>query len=164
MLPSLATIKWIAAAVTLLVVFGFGWSHGSEHVQAKWDSEKAALNAEAARQIQEAQEQVRKVEQDSVRRVAAADAKYQAVLREKKSEESAAIDRARTGGLRINAKCPSSPNAVSDSAASTSNGNGETRAELSQEAGEFLVRLAAEADRVTEQLNACQAILEEDRK
>jgi hypothetical protein len=142
----------------------FAWHQGALSIQSQWDAEKAALNAEAAKQIQEANDRVAAAEREAVRKVAATDAKYQAVLKEKRSEEAIAIARASTGGLRINAKCPGNPNAVSGSASSSSSSDGEARVELSKADGDFLIRFAAEADRLTEQLNACQTLLEEERK
>lgn len=164
MFPSLASIKWIAIAIAAALMLSFAWHQGALSIQSQWDAEKAALNAEAALKIQEAQDRVIATERESARRIAATDAKYQAVLKEKRSEETTALVRASTGGLRINAKCPGNPSAVSSSTASSSSSDGEARVELSKADGEFLIRLSAEADRITEQLNACQSLLEEDRK
>lgn len=163
-MPNLALVKAIAVALILAATFAFGWSTGSEHVQAQWDRERAELNAQAAKAIEEANSRVRKAEQASSNRIAQSEKLYLTKLKEKSHEENFAIDRARTGGLFINAKCPSRLDAMPDATQLAGSGHGETRVELPKKDGEFLIRLAAEADRVTEQLTACQAILESERQ
>jgi hypothetical protein len=157
-------IKWGAIALLILSVFGSGWHLGAKNVQSKWDFQSAVVAAESAKTLQEAQERVLTVERESVAKLVSVQAQYQKQLKGKQSEEASAISLAYSGGLRIDAECPSNPSALSNTAASTTGGNGTTRVRLSKEAGEFLVRLAAEADRVTEQLTACQATIEADRK
>jgi len=163
-MPSLATLKWIAIGVVVAAAFGAGWSWNGDRLQAAWDAEKAELNAEAVEAVQAAMSNALEAERDAAQKLAATSTKYQKALKEKQGEEAAAIDRARTGGLFINAKCPSSGDGVSEASSGASGRDGETRVELPREDGEFLIRLAAEADRVTEQLNACQSILEQERK
>ena len=38
-----STIKWIAISLVVLAVCALSWNLGEDHVQAKWDAEKAAL-------------------------------------------------------------------------------------------------------------------------
>jgi hypothetical protein len=163
-MPSLASLKWIAIALCVVVAFGAGWDLGGDRVQAKWDAEKAELNAKAAEAIQTAMNRTLAAEREAAAKVAATSAKYQMKLQEKQSEEVAAIEHARAGGLYINAQCPSGGNSVSQTGSGSSGRNGEARVKLPDETAESLLRLAAEADRVAEQLNACQNILEEERK
>lgn len=161
---NLTTIKWALVATALLGAFASGMKIGRDGVQAAWNAEKAAMNADAAEQIQQAMNKALATERESAKKVAEVSAKYQAVLKEKHHAEAAAVERARTNGLYVNAHCPAAADPVSDVAASTGGHHGEARVRLSEEDGEFLVRLAAEADRITEQLSACQAILESERK
>lgn len=163
-MPNLALVKAIAVALILAATFAFGWSTGSDRVQAKWDRERAELNAQAAKEISEANARVRAAEQATSARVAQAERNFINKLKEKSHAETLAIDRANTGGLFINAKCPNNSNAVSGSASGAGTSDGETRVELPRADGEFLIRLAAEADRVVEQLNTCQSILESERQ
>lgn len=158
------TIKWAAIGCVVIAAFMFGWTQGSLSVQAQWDKEKAELNAQAAKEIQEANDRVRAIERESYLKVAQTEQIFNKKLKEKDLEEVNALNRARTSGLFVNAKCPSSINAVSGAAKNSSSGDGETRVELHQADGEFLIRFAAEADRVTEQLSACQKLLEDERK
>lgn len=163
-MPSLAQLKWIAIALCVVAAFGAGWNLGGDRVQAKWDAEKAEMNAKATEAIQQAMNRTLAAEREAAARVAATSAKYQRKLQEKASEEAAAIANARAGGLYIDAKCSGGGNGVSETASSSSGRNGEARVKLPDETAESLLRLAAEADRVVEQLNSCQNILEEERK
>jgi len=161
---SITTIKWVAIGVALFVACAFSWHQGALNVQSKWDKEKAEMNAQAAKEIEEANNRVRAAERAANARVAKTEQLFNQKLKEKSREEDDAVNRARTGGLFVNAKCPNRQDAVPGASADSSAGNGETRVELPQADGEFLIRLAAEADRVTEQLSACQRILEDQRK
>jgi hypothetical protein len=161
---NLTMLKWAAIGLVVCLSFIFGWNQGSLNVQAQWAKEKAELNAQAAKEIEEANNRVRAVERESYIKVAQTEQLFNKKLREKSNEEASALDRARNGGLFINAKCQSRTNTVSGTSSSSSSSDGETRVELSKEDGEFLIRIAAEADRVTEQLSACQKLLEDERK
>jgi hypothetical protein len=158
------TIKWIAIGLCVAAAFGAGWSWNGARLQAAWDAEKAELNAKAVEAVQAAMNNALETEREAARRIAVHSAQYQIALKERQGEEADAIDRARTGGLFINAKCSSGGDGVSEATSGASGRNGATRVELPKEDGEFLIRLAAEADRITEQLKACQAILEQERK
>jgi hypothetical protein len=161
---NLQTIKWILIGLVVAAAFGAGWSWNGARLQAAWDAEKAELNAKAVESVQVAMNQALEAERDAAKQIAATSAKYQKALKEKQNEEAAAIERSRNGGLYINAKCPSGGNGVSETSTSSSGRDGETRVELPRADGEFLIRLAAEADRVTEQLNSCQQLLEQQSK
>ena len=161
---SLTQLKWAAIALAVAVAFSMGWRINGWRIQSAWDAEKAALNAEAAKQIQEAMDRALSVERAAAKRVTAVSAKYQNSLKEKQSEEAAAIDRARTDGLYINARCEDAAGAVPSASDATSGHHGEARARLPDATAEALLQLAAEADRVTEQLTACQHFIEEERK
>lgn len=163
-MPSLAQLKWIAIALCVAVAFGAGWDIGAGRVQGRWDAEKAELNAKAADAIQQSMNRTLAVEREAAAKVAATSAKYQKALKEKESEEAAAIDRARTGGLFIDAQCPGSGNGVSETGTGSSGRDGTTRARLPDATAEALLRIGAEADRVVEQLTACQEQLQKDRE
>lgn len=44
-----STIKWIAISLVVLAACVLSWNLGADHVQAKWDAEKAALAQEAVK-------------------------------------------------------------------------------------------------------------------
>lgn len=163
-MPNLMLLRIIAIGLISAILVCVGYQYGSMSVQSKWDKEKAELNAQAAKEIQEANDRVRAIERESYLKVAQTEQLFNKKLKEKDLEEANALNRARTSGLFINAKCPSGTNAVPGASSSSSSSDGETRVELPQADGEFLIRLAAEADRVTEQLSACQKLLEDERK
>jgi hypothetical protein len=74
------------------------------------------------------------------------------------------IDTARTDGLFIDAACPDRSNPVPSAASSPSSDHGGAKARLSGEAAEALIAIAADADEITHQLNACQEILRNERE
>lgn len=160
---NLLAIKALAALALVVGIFGAGWKLGSEHTQAQWDREKAELNAKAVEELAAAQQHTRDVEADMQERLRKTTAAYTQKLKEKNDEENAAVERARTDGLFVNAECPSNPNTVSSAASSTGGSHAATRVRLHEKDGEFLIRLASEADRTAEQLTACQTILNEER-
>lgn len=160
---NLLAIKLLAALALVAAVFGFGWHLGSEHTQAQWDREKAELNAQAAQEIAAANQRVLDAEHAATARIAQAEQAFTKKLQEKQDAEIAAVERARTDGLFINAECPSAADPVSSPAGNTGRGARQARVKLPATDGEFLVRLAAEADRVTEQLSACQDMLQKER-
>lgn len=155
---------WVGALLVVIGAYFYGHSEGADSVQAKWSAEKAQLNAQALAELQAANERVKEVEKEMGDRLQTAAEKYMKVIKEKSNAEAAAIDRAGSGGLFINAKCEGGSDAVSGAAGGTGGSDGTKRVELPRADGEFLIRLAAEADRVAEQLTACQAVLREERK
>ncbi len=163
-MPNLMLLRLVAIGLIVALLVGVGYRYGSMSVQSEWDKEKAELNAQAAKQIEEANNRVRAIEREANSRVAQTEQLFNKKLKEKDLEEANALDRARTGGLFINAKCPSGSDSMPGASSSSGSGDGETRVELPQADGEFLIRLASEADRVTEQLSACQKLLEDERK
>jgi hypothetical protein len=91
------------------------------------------------------------------------DQTYQDKLHEQDALHARDLAAVRTGALRLRdraAKCP----VEVQSGASTGSGDGEAGAELSVAATEFLLGEADRADRLVHQLDACQAVVEADRK
>jgi len=89
----------------------------------------------------------------------------QTKLKEQENAYTRAIGVARLGGLRIGTVgTPACADPVPATSAGTTGRDGETRAELSPDAAEFLIGEASRADKIVEQLNACQAVLVQDRK
>jgi hypothetical protein len=79
-------------------------------------------------------------------------------------ERNKLVDTARTDGLFIDTSCPDNSNSVSGTTTSSSSGNGGTKARLSGATADALISLAADADEVAHQLNACQDILRYERE
>lgn len=156
-------IKIIACILVLIAAFGFGWRQGSLSVQSEWDREKAEINAQTAIAVSEANERTRAIEADMNERLRQVTGAYSRKLQEKNNAENAAVERAATGGLFINAECPAASGELPNSTPSTDGSPRTARVKLPAKDGEFLIRLAAEADRITEQLTSCQSILEAER-
>ena len=143
--------------IAIILAAGAGYFQGSEHgkasVQALWDKEKAAQYAEYAK----AQEEARKKEQELQ---ASADQ-----LRREKDEEIrdiAAKSAALASKLRDRKDRPTQTGSLSSTASVGSSGcSGK---ELYREDGEFLIRIAREADELRTALKQCYTQYEALRK
>lgn len=99
--------------------------------------------------------------------VAEADQKYQEGLSDGQRELNSAVARVHAGyrlrdpGAKRTGGGAGLP--AADPATGTGGGDGGQGADLSAASTEFLLRLASEADAVTKQLAACQAVIKADR-
>jgi hypothetical protein len=154
----------IGALVFAICSYFYGHHTGVQVTKAEWEAEKAVAAAEAARILKAEQDKVTEYEhllantQNRVEKVYVDKIRTVEVVRDK------LIDTARTDGLFIDAACPDRSNPVPSAAASTSSDHGGTKARLSGEAAEALIAIAADADEITHQLNACQEILRNERE
>lgn len=138
----------LGAGIAVVLAFGGGYYKGNQagqaEVQQAWDKEKAAQLAEYAK----AQDEARKKEQEMQAR---ADKLRQEKDREVK--ELAARNAALSNSLRNRAERPAQTGGVPQTA-----GTGQSRCtgkELYREDGEFLVRIAREADELRIALRQC---------
>jgi len=126
-------------------------------LQARNDAVMAELSAiEAAR----AKEQERA---DSVNRIAAAYERGKADGKAAGDALRADVDAGRLV-LRDKFKCARPRSSPAPPASGAPGGDGETGAYLSPADQDFLVRIAEEADATVRQLDACQAVIQDDRK
>lgn len=153
--------------VGLLVAFGLvglgayaeGYGYGKDSQKAV--QQKAIDQAVKEKDIAEAK--TLRAEQAGAVAIANA-ANYQERLENVTQQRDTALASVRSGQrLRVDLAAPCS-GTVPETAASTIGRDGQARGELSSAASERLVEFAADADRNTEQLEACQAIVIEDRK
>jgi hypothetical protein len=132
--------------------------------QQRENDELAWANARIVAQEAAARAQ----EQHNAQQLAAASQTYQESLQHEKATHDRTVADLRTGALRLRIELARRQTADGGSAAGSTPGpgrcDGETRAELSTAAAEFLVGLAAEADTVVHQLTACQAVVIADRQ
>jgi hypothetical protein len=158
--------KILSLLVLLLGAFIFGAAVGARHVQLRWDLadaqhriEYARVLADESRKVYEAENKHRK-EMDRIKLV------HMRELENVKTQHTAVVAALRTGGLRLSVPTTgcSSSSAISGFAASATGTSGPPRAELSATDGEFFINLAADADEVVAQLNACIAIVKQDRE
>lgn len=161
---NILAIKAIIAGCLFVLVGMFFFFQGERNIQAKWNAEKAELNAEAAIALKDAQERNAQVERNHQTAVLDIDIKYNQKLQKVSNEKDAAIAAANATGLYIPADCPNNNNPLPSVASSSGADNAETRVKLSRKTAGFLISFAEEADLIVEQLNACQNILEAERK
>jgi hypothetical protein len=154
----------IGALVFAICSYFYGHHTGVQVTKAEWEAEKLVAAADAARILKAEQDKVREYEhllantQNRVEKVYVDKIRTVEVVRDK------LIDTARTDGLFIDAACPDRSNAVPSAATSPGSDHGGTKARLSGEAAEALIAIAADADEITHQLNACQEILRNERE
>jgi prophage endopeptidase len=165
MIPFLnpTAIKFLAAAIALVVAFIFGWRQGSLNVKAQWSKEKAELNAQAIQQINEANAQVLATEHKAQNDISNAALDYNKKIQRIKNEKNRALDDILANGLYINTSNSNGKDGLPNATASTSGSDATQRFKLSEKDARFFVELASEADEIAKQLEACQAILEAER-
>ena len=174
----LGAVLLVAAVVAAIYAYGqqqFGLGEKAERT-AWLGRENTALTKANTRikeledqaRIKELEDQARAREREHAQDMAAASAKYQEDLKHEKAAKDRAVADLRSGALRLRipVACPDGAGGSGTAAPGpgTVGRDGETRAELSVQASEFLVGLASEADEVVHQLTACQAVVIADRK
>jgi hypothetical protein len=154
----------VGALVLVICSYFYGHHTGVQVTKADWEAEKATAAIEAGKALDKANKEVRELEhllantQNKVEKVYVDKVRTVEVVRDK------LIDTARTDGLFIDAACPDNSNPVPSAAPSPGGDNGRTKARLSGETAEALIAIAADADEITHQLNACQEILRNERE
>lgn len=167
--------KPLGAVLLMAAVLGAIYAYGQQQFGLGEKAERTAwLNREntaltkANTQIKALEDKYRAQEQKHAQDMAAASAKYQEDLMHEKDTKDRVIADLRSGALRLRVPvtCPDGAGGSGTAAPgpSTIGRDGETRAELSISASEFLVGLANEADQVVRQLTACQAVVFSDRQ
>jgi hypothetical protein len=156
----------LGVAVVLGALSG-AYMHGYSTAAARWKlivQQNETANAEAKAAAVSA---ARADEQGAAKRQAKIAANQIEGLQNEINSRDRTIADLRSGAISLRKRftCPAA-SAAGQSAAATSTGNGDaTQAGgLQQQDAEFLVRLASEADEVTLQLQACQAVVRSDRQ
>lgn len=150
----------IGAAIALLIAVWFhGHKVGENAVQADWDASRVALAEQTAKLVLEhslEMDAVRK-RQDAINVQVSRD--FEGKLDEIGKSHAAELDRVRkSGGLRLPGSiCPGSTSTGTQTTSpSGSNETGPATVILPEQVTEGLFNLVEEADKVTEQLRACQ--------
>ena len=167
----MSVVQYLVIALACIVALagaGYkGYSLGSDHERAATLAQALQdANANAAF-TKKLQEQYRAKEQEWSVALSAVSKDYQGRLGRVETAKNIALDSLRRGALVLRdpgAKpeaCGSSASQVAPTAAGR---DGEAPRGLSAEASGFLLSEAARADAYTEQLGACQAALEADRR
>lgn len=161
---------WLIAAgvfvSSCLGCYWYGNSVGKDAERVEWQQKETKELAEANRKILDLTEEARAKESLHSVRLASISAQYQEDLQNVKVKAARVISDVRSNAvkLRIPVTQEACRSETSPTTATPIGRDGETRAELSDEAAEFLIGLASEADEVVKQLQACQAVILQDRK
>lgn len=169
----------IVAALWLGSMVAVGWwqrHDGMAAVEAAWQKREATQQAQHAAQINNLQQAARQAERDSADAMSAIANDYERKLTDAKNRRAADIAAMRAGTLRLRdpgaAPVPACAGTAAEAGAGAGRRDGGASGELpaapagllSNQASEFLVNLAADADDVARQLAACQQVIINDRK
>jgi hypothetical protein len=157
---------YVIIGVLVLVICSYFYGHhtGVQVTKAEWEAEKAAAAVEAGKVLAAEQKKVAEFEHLLANTQTRVEKVYVDKVRTVEVEKQKLVDIARTDGLYIDAACPDSSNAVPSASTSASSDHGGTKARLSGTAAETLITIAADADEIVHQLNACQEILKNERE
>jgi hypothetical protein len=154
----------VGALVLVIGAYFYGHHTGVEVTRADWEAEKATAAIDAGKALDKANKEVREFEHLLANKQNKVEKVYVDKIREVQVDRDSLSAAASNGGLFIDTTCSDSSNPVSGTASSASGDNGTTKARLSRETADALIAIAADADEITNQLTACQMILEEERK
>lgn len=146
---------WLALIVAALL---FGAGYGLRDLQCRLVQQKQA--AQQAQEAKYASEQARKKEQAAAQGAVTIAKNLQEQIQNEENSTDLLRTDVRNGVKRLSIRT----RGVSSTSPSASGGVEETRAELHPADAEDLITLAADANKVVYQLNACQALTVEDRK
>ena len=166
---SIPTKLWIYACVAIsLLLIGAAWCHGYHTANVQWiqrDTDRKLADAKASTKLseeyrvkeQKLNETIGEIETRAINDAANAEMEYKAVMDRLRNANAHPVD-----GLRI--KPALTCRAVPNNPATTSNGNEEIQAGLSNEVAERIIGVGAECDQVVSSLDACQAYAESLQK
>ncbi|NDV11692.1 lysis system i-spanin subunit Rz [Crenobacter caeni] len=151
-------INIVVAALIALAAYADGYRSGAARTRADWTDERAKLEQAHADALADALSKTQAREQ--------ALAEVDKKLMEERADAQTEINRLRAdlrAGTRRLSVAFAAAGSVPGAAASPGSGDAAARAELHPAAADDLVGLAADADDVTRQLAACQAVIAADR-
>lgn len=168
-------LPYIEAALVVAALVA-DYQLGSYIANQKRLAEVAQLKADYAQQVADAnkrtadaQADMRAQEQQHAQNIAAIDAQYLQELNDEKRKADSTIAALRAGSLRVQDrfKCPATSTTTSSTSThgtSASMGDAASAGGLRTDDAEFLLRVGQRANAVKVQLQACQAIVRDDRK
>ncbi len=160
-MPTWILSKWTWIGVAMIALFATGWWLGDSLKQGEWDAARVKEAEAVAVALKEAHEQAMFKERELTQKLNSQSKQYQTKLQEKDREKAAALERFRSDGLRISVEASAGQGGVPGDPANSCRCDGGTTAKLSDEVAQRLVERRVEADKIVEQLTACQAILRE---
>lgn len=160
-----AIVPVLVAAAIIGLAFAIranGYRDGANAARAECEQQLRELANQAAAM----ERMMREAERQHIEQLARIDQEHQETLRHAKAEAERTIADLRAGNIRLRERftCPApAGDGVPEAAAGSGRRDARASGGLSTEDAEFLLRLAAEADEVTRQLQACQAVVRSDR-
>lgn len=158
----------VAAIAVVGALYLAGYKAGANSVQVKWGREKQE-RLDAAIQAQEKilalQEAVRESERRHSKDIQSINEAHHMELKHALNEKNRVIDGLRNGNIRLRQRFTqsASQSAVPEIGSGAGGNNGAGKCGLSEDDGEFLIRVAARCDAVATQLRAAQRIIQSDR-
>lgn len=160
---------WLGGLLVIVLCFGTGYISGRQDGQkitaAKYEAAQRKADAQVATTLAAAQDRVNMIQQASQQAMIEASQTYQKELQNVTRIKNKTISDLRAGAVRLRdpGKYALGPNPMPKTGTGTSGHNGEAGGDISEQSAEFLLSLAAEADAIVHQLNACQKIIIQDR-
>lgn len=152
-------------------LFGVGyWQNDAGHVAERttWQTRENTELRDVNAKIKTLEEGNRKAEQEHATALASVSTDYERKLSDANKQRAADVAAVRAGNLRLRDPSATGLRACGslgvEVGASPGRRDGGTAGELSAEASGFLLDLASDADDVTRQLTACQAVVVKDRE
>lgn len=152
--------KPLVVVVILLLVGGVAYYKGSNDKNQEWSIKDLERISQETKNALLASEAAREKEREYANNLAKIDQEGLDQIRKVNNEASNTIAALKRDNVRLSVSIKNNSNRACTEGTSTSLDNGETRAELSEEAFEFLAGEASRADRAVVQLSACQKIIE----
>lgn len=160
-------IEALAAVAIAIAAFLYGSSMTADRLNAIHEAQVQAVNMANAQAHASLVEQMRTKERQHADDMAALDAKYTKELTHERAEADRIIADLRTDVVRVRDEFTCAYGAAQGGAGkagtSTSLGDGRKAGGLQKPHVEFLLSEAGRADEVVKQLQACQAIVRQDR-
>lgn len=157
--------RYVLFLVITAIALAGTYRAGGRASDERWQARTDAAQAEAMSQTEQLQQQARELERKSAEAMGAIDSAYQRGRTDAQAEAGRTIADLRAGAVRLRERftCPAgTAGGVPTSSTSTGGSDAAQGGGLSAEDAGFLVRLAEQADAVTLQLQACQAVVRRD--
>ena len=165
---------WATLGVVLFWIVSMAavgsWQNKAGHVAERtaWQAKENQELAQANAQILKLETDARSAERRHAIDQASISIQYQQELNNAKLKTDTLVTQLHAGAFRLRdpyaASVQPCSGATGKTATGTSGRDGSQGVELSGPASEFLLNLTGDADQVTQQLTACQAVIKSDRQ
>ena len=152
--------KSLVVAAILLLVGGTAYLKGSHDKNQEWSIKELERISQEAKNAVLASEAARKKEKEYSEKLSRIDHEGQEQIRKVNNEANSTIAALKRDNVSLRIAVKNSNSGTCSEGQASGLDNGETRAELSDEAFEFLAGEASRADKITVQLGACQKVID----